>query len=201
VTGSRRALLPVVASAVVLVAGGVGVALAQSADPTRVVGAETAPPWPVPAVDDRPARAELAGLENVWGQDLAMHVHSHLTITVDGEAVTVPGDVGHDAATKFAAPIHTHDTSGIVHVESPRRESFVLGQLFTEWGVHLDQVGVGDLGGSDGRTLTVFVDGSRYGGDPAGIRLVDFEDVALVLAPAGETVTAPPAFAWPDDYR
>jgi len=198
---SRRALLPLVASALVVVGGGVGVAVAQSSNPARVVGAETAPPWPVPDVDDRPGRAELAGLENVWGQDLAMHVHSHLSITVDGEPVTVPGDIGHDSGTKFAAPIHTHDTSGIVHVESPRRESFVLGQLFTEWGVHLDQSGVGDLGGDDGRTLTVFVDGSRYGGDPAGIRLSDFEDVALVLAPAGEAVTAPPAFTWPADYN
>jgi len=198
---SRRHLLPVVASLLVVVAGGVGVAVAQATNPTRVVGAETAPPWPVPDVDDRPGRAELAGLENVWGQDLAMHVHTHLSITVDGEPVTVPGDVGHDSATKFAAPIHTHDTSGIVHVESPRRETFVLGQLFTEWGVHLDQSSVGGLGGGDGRSLTVFVDGSRYGGDPAGIRLVDFEDVALVLAPTGEAVAAPAPFDWPDDYR
>ena len=53
----------------------------------------------------------------------------------------------------------------------------------------------------DGLELTTFVDGSRWTGDPAAIRLSDFEDVALVLAPRGETVTAPPAFAWPPDYR
>jgi hypothetical protein len=188
-------------AALVVAGGAVGIGVVGSAQPSRVVGAEIAPPWPVPAVDDRLGRAELAGMENVWGEDLAMHVHTHLSITVDGEAVTIPGDIGHDAATKLAAPLHTHDTSGIVHVESPRRESFVLGQLFTEWDVHLDGASIGSLGPDDGLELTVFVDGSLRTGDPAGIRLSDFEDVALVLAPRGETVTAPPAFDWPPDYR
>jgi hypothetical protein len=188
-------------AALVVVGGGVGIGVVASSQPSRVVGAETAPPWPVPPVGDRLGRAELAGMQNVWGEDLAMHVHSHLSITVDGEAVTIPGDIGHDADTKLAAPLHTHDTSGIVHVESPRRESFVLGQLFTEWGVHLDAVSIGSLGPDDGLELTTFVDGSRREGDPADIRLSDFEDVALVLAPRGEAVTAPPAFDWPDDYR
>jgi len=188
-------------AALVVAGGAVGVGVVGSGLPTRVVGAEVAPPWPVPDVGDRPGRAELAGMQNVWGQDLAMHVHTHLSITVDGEDVTIPGDIGHDADTKLAAPLHTHDTSGIVHVESPRRESFVLGQLFTEWDVHLDAVSIGSLGPDDGLELTAFVDGSRWSGDPAGIRLSDFEDVALVLAPRGETVAAPPAFAWPLDYR
>jgi hypothetical protein len=188
-------------AAVALVGGGVSIAVAQSGLPNRVSGAETAPPWPVPAVEDRPKRAAAAGLSNVWGEDLAMHVHSHLSITIDGEPVTVPGDIGHDADTRFAAPLHTHDTTGIVHVESPRRESLVLGQLFTEWDVHLDSTSIGSLGPDDGYTLTAFVGGSRYGGDPAGLRLGDFDDIALVLAPTGETVTAPPAYDWPDDYR
>ena len=197
---SRRWLFPVAAVAVVA-AGGVAVGVAQASNPITVSGAETAPPWPVPPVADRPERARLAGLTNVWGEDLAMHVHAHLSITVDGEAVTLPGDIGHDSGTKFAAPLHTHDTSGIVHVESPRREVFALGQLFTEWDVHLDATSVGDLGDGDGRRLTAFVDGSRWAGDPADIRLRDFEDVALVIGPADEAATAPPAFRWPDDYR
>jgi hypothetical protein len=197
---SRDAVLASVA-ALVVVGGLVGIGLADSARPARVVGAETAPPWHVPPVDERLGRAELAGLDNVWGDDLAMHVHTHLSITVDGAPVSIPGDIGHDAETKLASPLHTHDTSGIVHVESPRRESFVLGQLFTEWDVHLDATSIGSLGPDDGLDLTVFVDGSRREGDPTDIRLRDFADVALVLAPRGEAVSAPPAFDWPDDYR
>jgi hypothetical protein len=197
---SRDAVLASVA-ALVVVAGAVGIGVVGSSQPSRVVGAETAPPWPVPPVGDRLGRAEVAGMENVWGEELAMHVHSHLSITVEGESVTIPGDIGHDADTKLAAPLHTHDTSGIVHVESPRRESLVLGQLFTEWDVHLDAASIGSLGPDDGLDLVVFVDGSRRSGDPSDIRLRDFADVALVLAPRGETVAAPPAFDWPDDYR
>ena len=198
--GQSPRLLGLVAAAIVI-AGGVAIVVVQSGLPNRVSGADTAPPWPVPAVADRPARAAAAGLTNVWGEDLAMHVHSHLSITVDGEPVVLPGDIGHDADSKFAAPLHTHDTTGIVHVESPRRETLVLGQLFTEWDVDLDATSIGSLGADDGYALTTFVGGSRYPGDPAGIPLGDFDDIALVLAPTGETVTAPPAFDWPDEYR
>ena len=158
-----------------------------------------APPWPRPT--DLTARAESAGLHNVWGERLAEHVHSHLTILDGDEPVTVPANIGHSDDREFAAEIHTHDTSGIVHVESPTRETFVLGQLFSEWDVALDGQGVGSLGQDDGLELHTFVGGSPYTADPAGIPLRDFERIDLVLAPIGETVTAPPAFAWPADYR
>ena len=186
---------------VVLVAGGAAVAVVQRDRPEVVHGAATAPPWQRPGVDRLDARAAAAGLENVWGRDLSMHVHTHLSITVDGENVVVPGDIGHDADATFAAEIHTHDTTGIVHVESPTRQRFVLGQLFTEWDVALDATSIGSLGADDGYRLHAFVGGSEYEGDPAGIPLGDFERIDLVLAPSDETVTAPAAYVWPDEYR
>lgn len=46
------------------------------------------------------------------------HYHVHLDVIVYGQSVTVPASVGIDESRKMGSPLHTHDTSGIVHIES-----------------------------------------------------------------------------------
>jgi hypothetical protein len=154
-----------------------------------------APPWPRPT--DLAARARDAGLHDVWGQRLAEHVHTHLTITDGDRPVVVPGDIGHSAADHFAAELHTHDTSGIIHVESPDRRTFTLGQFFDEWGVSLGPAHVGGLHGD----LTVWVDGRRSYGNPRSIPLRALEQVDLVVTTIGEAPRRPAAFDWPPQYH
>ena len=140
-------------------------------------------------------------IPDVYGRALAEHVHAHLTIIIDGRPVAVAAHIGLDEKHRFATALHTHDTSGIIHIESPDTRSFTLGEFFTEWNVRLDARHVGSAGGDVGETLTVFVDGTRRAGDPASIRLHDLEDIDLVVAPAGTTVRPSPAFAWPRNYH
>ena len=47
--------------------------------------------------------------------------------------MAVPALIGIDPQGRFLAPLHTHDASGIVHVESQRPYPFTLGQFFTIW--------------------------------------------------------------------
>lgn len=164
-------------------------------------GAATAPPWPAPARADKAARAAAAQLPNVYGLKLAEHIHTHLTITIDGVAETVPGQIGLDEKHHFATALHTHNTSGIIHIESPVKRDFTLGQFFTNWDVRLDSRHVGAEGGDIGETLTVFVDGHRRAGDPASIRLRDLDDIDLVIAPAGTVVRPAAPFDWPSNYH
>ena len=133
----------------------------------------------------------------MWGQRLAEHIHTHVTITDGDEPVVIPADIGHSDRRHFAAEIHTHDTSGIVHVESPVRQDFTLGQFFDEWGVPLSAWGVGGLHGD----LTVWVDGRRYLGNPRSIVLEDLGEVDLVVTTVGEVPRRPPAFDWPPQYH
>ncbi|MBT2503889.1 hypothetical protein [Curtobacterium sp. ISL-83] len=154
-----------------------------------------APPWPAPT--DLSARADAAGLRNVWGERLAEHVHTHLTV-LDGETpVTVPGNVGHSERKRFAAQLHTHDTSGILHVESPTRRTFTLGQFFDEWGVSLGPEHVGGLRGE----LTVWVDGRRFIGNPRSIALTNRREIVLDVTSIGQVPHLPAPFAWPRQYR
>jgi hypothetical protein len=62
------------------------------------------------------------------------HIHQHLDIYVDGRKVPVPALIGIDPAAGFA-PLHVHDTSGVIHVESPTVRSYTLGEFFAVWGV------------------------------------------------------------------
>ncbi|WP_123955492.1 hypothetical protein [Frondihabitans sp. 762G35] len=195
----RRTLLLLVVLVVVGLVASVFVARDRAVSTTLAHGASTSPPWPAPA--DKRAKAVAADLPNVYGLKLAEHVHAHLSITIDGEPATVPGEIGLDEKNGFATALHTHDTSGIVHVESPTKRDFTLGQFFTEWGVRLDTSHVGAAGGDVAEVLTVFVDGERRAGDPASIVLRDLDDIDLVVAPAG-TVARPSApFDWPPQYR
>jgi len=155
----------------------------------------SAPPWPAPTA--LAEHADDAGLRNVWGERLAEHVHTHLTILDGDEQVTVPANVGHSDRERFAAQLHTHDTSGIVHVESPTRQTFTLGQFFDEWGVPLTAWRVGGLHGE----LTVWVDGRRYIGDPRSIDLTNRREIVLDVTTIGEVPHLPAPFDWPPQYR
>lgn len=65
------------------------------------------------------------------------HIHPHLTIIVDGVQQTIPADIGITLACMH--PIHTHDTSGTIHIESPQQRDFTLGDFFAVWGQPFSQ--------------------------------------------------------------
>ena len=115
-------------------------------------------------------------------EHLAYHIHSHLAIYVDGEKMTVPGGVGIGTPWETQAEpdgsvwiaggssfyyLHTHTTDGIIHVESPTAATYVLGQFFAEWNQPL----AADRVGPDQGTVTTYVNGAVYTGDPAQIPL------------------------------
>jgi hypothetical protein len=88
------------------------------------------------------------------------------------------------------APLHTHDTTGVLHIEAPRDDTFTLGQAFAEWGVLLSPRQVGAY-----RDVRVFVDGKRYGGNPANLVLQKHQEIAVV-AGSGD-VKVPSSYDFP----
>jgi hypothetical protein len=147
-------------------------------------------PWDRPS--DQQAQVEAAGLELADAESLTVHYHAHLDVTVDGTPVAVPAGLGINTGPGGSLPahgepgiavLHTHDTSGTLHVEAPAAERFTLGQVFTEWGVLLaaGQVG-GYRTGEDGEVVTVTVDGATVHGDPAKVVLADGQRIAVTVA-------------------
>lgn len=121
----------------------------------------------------------------------ALHHHEHLDLYVNGRAVTVPAFVGIDERAGFLTELHTHDASGIVHVESPVQRSFTLGQFFCEWGVKLS---ANCLGPYRGR-LAWWVNGRRMHGNPALLPLRQHQEI--VIAAGRRPTTIPTSYAFP----
>ncbi|MDE1862806.1 MAG: hypothetical protein KGI33_07830 [Thaumarchaeota archaeon] len=60
------------------------------------------------------------------------HIHAHLDAFVNGQHITVPQYIGIEDNTCLYW-LHTHDTSGIMHIESPVQQNFTLGQFMDVW--------------------------------------------------------------------
>lgn len=133
-----------------------------------------APTWPAPK--HVPAQVEAAGLEMLDTERLEMHIHTTLKVLADGEEVTVPANVGIDTTgpkTRYS-PLHTHDTSGLLHVESAVWRDFTLGQFLTEWGAPREDTRFG--------APRALVDGEPWTGDPGRIVLRDGETITLMYS-------------------
>lgn len=62
---------------------------------------------------------------------ISMHIHPHLTIIKNGEEQEIPANIGVSVACM--RPIHTHDSSGKLHIEFPRQHDFTLRDFFEIW--------------------------------------------------------------------
>lgn len=133
---------------------------------------------------------------------ITYHVHTHLAVYVGGVLRPVPAGVGivepvtqqtpdgpFDEATTCTYWLHVHAQDGIIHVESPTAGTYTLGQFFAIWRQPLSATRVGPARGP----VTAFVDGHRFGGNPATIHLGSREDVQLDV---GTPVVSPKQVDW-----
>ena len=197
----RRLRLGMVAAlAVVLVAGVGAVAVAAAhrgrhpaTTTTTLAGLQTGPaPWGANTADlaERLRAIGVPPLSPVEGT--VIHIHQHLDIFVDGHQVTVPAGVGIDPAAGYA-PLHTHDPSGIVHVESPTVRSYTLGEFFAVWGVRFTPACLGGYCAGGGRELRVYVNGRPYQGDPTGLVLAAHQELVVAFGMAAQLPSPVPS--------
>jgi len=201
---ARRRRLGVAAALAVLVAAGLVVAAGRSGSghaPTTagaLPGLQTGPaPWGANTTD-LAARLRAIGLPPLSAAEgTAVHIHQHLDIYVDGRPVPVPALIGIDPAVGFA-PLHVHDTSGVIHVESPTVRSYTLGQFFAVWGVRLTPSCLGGYCAGGDRRLRVYVDGAPRRGDPTTLTLEPHQEIVVAFGTATQLPTPiPSAYRFP----
>ena len=78
------------------------------------------------------------GVQCLGNESLAYHIHQHLTLYQDGKPVTLPAYIGIPAGGNIPGGtcfywLHVHDTTGVVHVESPTTQNYTLGQFLDVW--------------------------------------------------------------------
>jgi hypothetical protein len=155
-------------------------------------------PWPPPAVIDQGAHSAdyvaAAGLP--YGEETTkVHYHAHLDVIVDGKPVPVPAYLGFVARGRTAlglSALHTHDATGVIHIENNMPATFVLGQVFVEWGVRFSAECVGGYCTGGGKQLAVFVNGRQQAGDVTRIVLAKHQEIAVVYG-TPDQLTKPPS--------
>jgi hypothetical protein len=92
-----------------------------------------------------------------------LHFHVHISIYVNGSPVSIPQSIGIVPNTCYYWT-HTHDNSGIVHIEAPAQQSFTLGNFFHVWEQQFTQLQYPvQLDTTD--NWQVFVNGKPYHGN------------------------------------
>jgi hypothetical protein len=76
--------------------------------------------------------AVIDGIECNTNEFTTLHIHAHLDFYVNGNHLTVPERIG-IVDNKCLYWMHTHDASGVIHIESPKSEEFTLQQFIDIW--------------------------------------------------------------------
>jgi len=125
------------------------------------------PPW-------RPEYAYLKQRIRALGLPPAgterFHIHALLRIYVDGILSPIPKNIGIYEPQHIESSLHTHDETGIIHMEATHPHRFTLGDFFDVWGVKLGPDRVGGLTGRGGDKLHFFLNGRPFS-DPAAHQL------------------------------
>jgi hypothetical protein len=178
---------------------------------TAAPGAGTTGPEKVPV----PSAAALAGTSAATAgqaidgiscqtsEQTIFHIHTHLTIFVNGQPRQVPAGIGipdamaqQTQAGPFADSgscfywLHTHAADGIIHIESPVKRTYTLGEFFDEWGQPL---GPSQAGPARGK-VTVIVNGKVFQGNPRDVPLGSDENLQVEV---GTPLVAPETINWP----
>ena len=130
-------------------------------------------------------------------EGVVVHFHVHLTIFDKGSQVEVPPYIGMANVPPQGCLywIHTHDGSGVIHVEAgepsaPNGGHYTLGMLFDIWGYPLSRDRVGPFDGP----VTAFVNDEPYAGDLTAIPFQAHERITLEV---GNPVAPPPNYLLP----
>ena len=142
------------------------------------------------------------GISCQTSEQTLFHIHTHLTIFVNGQQRQVPAGIGIpgavaeqtatgpfiDSGTCFYW-LHTHAADGIIHIESPVQRTYTLGEFFDEWGQPLRADQAGPAKGK----VTVLVNGKVFTGDPRDVPLGSHENLQLDV---GTPLIAPVSIDW-----
>jgi hypothetical protein len=181
-------------------------ALSPPPDPGRL-GPEGVPipAAPLLARADAPAPGQsVDGISAAAAEQLAFHIHVHLTVFVAGAPRQIPYGVGIAPPLEveptpqgsFALGgaaffwLHTHAADGIIHIESPIMRTYTLGDFFDIWNEPLGAERVGPAAGC----VTAFFDGRRYLGNPRDIPLLAHAQIQLDV---GRPLVAPESIEFP----
>ncbi|MBV9915165.1 MAG: hypothetical protein JO153_01590 [Solirubrobacterales bacterium] len=123
-------------------------------------------------------------------EQLAYHIHAHLSVFVGGQPHALPGGIGIPSSQVVQSAqgpvatggeciywLHTHAPDGVIHVESPSQRIYTLGNFFDIWHQAL---GPDQIAGAHGK-VTAIVNGKAWNKDPRSIPLTPHAVIQLSI--------------------
>lgn len=147
-----------------------------------------------------PARMNSAAIAAAPGQPIAgiqcerqeygdFHIHAHLDIFVDSRPYAIPALIGILQSQKCLYWMHTHDDSGIIHIEAPRKRAFTVAQFLELW----KATGAGAPERKE--PPKIFVDGKGLNKRLDQVELEDHMEIAVVYGK--EPGSIPSSYTFP----
>jgi len=184
-----------------------------SNDPDRTIPQTTTPTVTTLApTGDAAMAGPVDGISCEASEQVAFHLHAHLAIYEGDNQKLLAAGIGIGAPLGFMNDfvvggscfswLHTHDQTGLVHIESPMARGFTLGEFFDIWGQPLSASAVGPISGE----VTAFVDGQPFTDDPRTIPLVtqgadgSYAAHGVIQLDVGAKVHPFEAYAFPAGY-
>jgi hypothetical protein len=128
------------------------------------------------------------GIQCNTNEQLLFHIHTHLDIFVNGQLIYIPPQIG-IIPDKCIYWLHTHDGTGVIHIESPIKRDFTLGQFLDIWSKKLNNSSefANIFGGKN--IPEAYVNGQKVTGvNYREIKLHAHDEIALVYGkPPGTT--------------
>lgn len=172
----------------------------QPAHVRQSLGPEGVPVPKAPAL--APAGPEFGstvdGIKCGATEQVAYHIHARLSVFDLGKPRQIPMGIGIVPPRQIQQTplgpgvvggqcffwLHTHVADGIIHIESPTKRIYTLGDFFDVWREPLSATRVGPLRGR----VTAIYDGEVYAGNPRSIPL---EPHAQIQLEVGRPLVAP----------
>ncbi len=143
---------------------------------------------PLALLDSAATGAPVDNISCQPNEQAIYHVHSHLTVFVNGKLRPIPPGIGivePKPDTSSSIPffnatncfywLHVHAEDGVIHVESPTQDTYTLGQFFDLWHQPLSKTQIASAKGK----LTIYVNGKKVSTDPRKITLNSHKDIQI----------------------
>jgi hypothetical protein len=127
----------------------------------------------------------IDGIQCNTMEQAAFHIHAHLDIFINGAHLTVPPQIGINPDERCLYWLHTHDDSGVIHIESPVTRDFTLGSFFDIWGKTFNNSQLFYKKVDNSNSLSVYANGVKVptDADYRNVKLNAHDEIAVVYGP------------------
>jgi hypothetical protein len=164
----------VVIGVIAAIAIGIGIVIATSKIPLQANAAPT-----------------IDGIQCNPSEKFVLHNHVHIDIFINGQRYIIPSQVG-ILPERCIYWLHTHDDSGIIHIESPVVKNYTLGQFFDIWNKKFNNSQIFDnvANGKNNTTLSLYVNGKQVSNETnyRDIKLNQHDQIAIVYGRAPTSI-------------